>query len=473
MPDLIAAVDDDGHQAHARPRMLPPPTLPMQVARDLVDQYFRSAGVRTLVYWRGGWWSWRQQRWALVERDAVSKAVYHFTEQAFCISDKGELKRWAPTQSKVSHVVHALRSLCLLSERVEQPAWVATLDDTRFDPMWVAPNDTVVACDNGLLLLRSRTLLPHDPRFFNVVAVPFEYQLGSVPHRWLHFLQQVWPDDPESISALQEWCGYVVAGRLDLHKILLWVGPPRGGKGVTGRVMAQLIGSENVAGPTLHSLGGEFGLAPLLGKSLAIISDARLGAGNTTVVERLLTISGEDRITVNKKYEQQWTGTLPARFVVLSNELPEFADASAAIVSRFVLLISRRSWLGQEDHELEPDLQRELAGILNWSLDGLERLERQHRFTQPTSSRQAVDEMVLLASPIRAFVRDQCAEHGSIPCAELYAAWTAWATANGHRPGSLQMFGRNLRAAYPLITTSQPREAGKQERRWYVGISLV
>ncbi|WP_328975994.1 hypothetical protein [Streptomyces canus] len=31
----------------------------------------------------------------------------------------------------------------------------------------------IVACENGLLRIRDRALLPHSPRFFNLVSVPF------------------------------------------------------------------------------------------------------------------------------------------------------------------------------------------------------------------------------------------------------------------------------------------------------------
>jgi hypothetical protein len=67
-------------------------------------------------------------------------------------------------------------------------------------------------------------------------------------------------------------------------------------KGVPiGRVLRELVGVANCSGPTLASLGGNFGLWPLLGKTLAIVSDARLsGRGDTAVVvERLLSVSGE------------------------------------------------------------------------------------------------------------------------------------------------------------------------------------
>ena len=118
---------------------------------------------------------------------------------------------------------------------------------------------------------------------------------------------------------LGEWFGYVVSGRLDLHKILLMVGPTRGGKGVIARVLSAMIGKRNVCGPTLNSLGGDFGLAPLIGKSLAVISDARfVGKNSNVVVERLLSISGEDTLTVNIKYREQWTGKLPCRLHVIS-----------------------------------------------------------------------------------------------------------------------------------------------------------
>ena len=90
---------------------------------------------------------------------------------------------------------------------------------------------------------------------------------------------------------------YVISGRLDLHKILLLIGPTRAGKGVIARVLKALVGRGNYAGPTLASLGTNFGLSPLIGKPLAIISDARLGGANVhQVVERLLSVSGEDML---------------------------------------------------------------------------------------------------------------------------------------------------------------------------------
>src|SRR5215813_5574967 len=171
-------------------------------------------------------------------------------------------------------------------------------------------------------------------------------------------------------------CGTLLCGCRSLSRTLRQRGHPR----------TSLCCSRPGAKFMLSTLGGEFGLAPLLGKSLAVISDARFGGGKnaSVVVERLLSISGEDTLTVNRKYREQWSGRLPVRLHVISNELPRLGDASSAIVGRLVLLLTTRSWLGKEDYELETKLRAELTGILNWSLDGLRRLtlDNENHFTR-------------------------------------------------------------------------------------------
>lgn len=113
--------------------------------------------------------------------------------------------------------------------------------------------------------------------------MPFAYDPAAPePVKWLSFLRQLWPDDEESIAALQEFFAYVLSGRTDLHKIMLLIGPTRSGKGTIARVLAALLGKGNVAGPTLASLGTNFGLSPLLGNPLALGSDARLAGSTST-----------------------------------------------------------------------------------------------------------------------------------------------------------------------------------------------
>jgi putative DNA primase/helicase len=128
---------------------------------------------------------------------------------------------------------------------------------------------------------------------------------------------------PGLSALLQEYFGYVLSGRLDMQKMLLLVGPIRGGKGTIARMLTALMGGRrNVPGPTLAAMNTNFGLSPLIGKPLAIVSDARLGnMPSHTVVERLLSITGEDTLTMTASTAAV-DRELPTRFVLLTNELP-------------------------------------------------------------------------------------------------------------------------------------------------------
>jgi putative DNA primase/helicase len=294
----------------------------------------------------------------------------------------------------------------------------------------------------------------------------------------------VWGGDTESLALLAEYVGYVLSGRTDMQKMLLLIGPTRSGKGTIARALTALLGRGHVTGPTLASLGTNFGLSPLLGKPLAVISDARLGdTPSHTVVERLLSITGEDMLTVDRKYREPWSGKLPTRFVILSNELPKFRDSSGAIANRLLILQMTESFLGREDRTLDKRLAAKLPGILNWALEGLNRLTDNDRFTVPDSSEDAANLMMDLASPMSAFVRDCCVrtpDPSAIPPDEnivrvsrdaLYAAWKSWADENGHQAGSKSTFGRNLRAVVPDLKSGHPWINGV--RVWcYEGIRL-
>ena len=202
-------------------QVLPPPSAPMAVARQFVEQCCLHDGARTLRFWHGGWWSWRTTHWAEVEERTVRALLYAFAEHAVYVEGLG-FKQWLPTRRKIGDLLEALSGLVILPSDLEQPSWI--------DGRHIA--GPIVAVGNGLLDIASRTLHPHSPHFFNQTAVPFDYDSAAPPPvKWLTFLDELWPQEPDAINVLGEWFGYVVSGRLDLHKILMMVGPTRGGKG--------------------------------------------------------------------------------------------------------------------------------------------------------------------------------------------------------------------------------------------------
>jgi putative DNA primase/helicase len=363
-----------------------------------------------------------------------------------------------------------------------QSGTLAPAETTQAQPELSWPAAAVLAAKNVLVHLPSLMAgtpctAPPSPRFFNAFALEYDFDPAPpVPRRWLSFLEQVWGGDAESIACLQEWFGYLLTPDTRQQKILMMVGPKRSGRGTIARVLKALAGSNTVVNPTLATLARPFGLATLIGKPIAVFPDARLSSrpDNAAIVECLLSISGEDDQTIDRKHLPAWTGKLPTRFVLISNELPRLRDVSGALAGRLIILRFTRSFYGHEDTALFDRLRPELPGILGWAIAGWERLNRRGRFMQPRSARELVATMDDLASPIAAFLRDRCiVEPDAIcPVAAIYESWRSWCQEHGRDAvGDEHSFGRDLHAAISGLTTIRPRTALGRLRH-YKGIRL-
>jgi putative DNA primase/helicase len=156
----------------------------------------------------------------------------------------------------------------------------------------------------------------------------------------------------------------------------------------------------------------------------------------------------------------------------LTNEIPHLTDASGALTDRFIVVQLRRSFLDQEDIKLSEKLLAELPGILNWAIAGYLRLRCRGRFLQPLSGRETIEVMCAMTSPIKAFVEEKCriGPRLSVPKDELFSAWKRECDKNNVNPGTRELFGRDLRAAFPEIGESQP-SMGHKRVRMYTGIA--
>lgn len=470
---------------------------PHRLARLYRDGHCRHPDGLTLRYWRDEWWRWdgsayrtsgdKEIRAELC--DAIKAEFDRINVQALRCLEPGQNP---PTVKKVTaqlvgNATLALVGYTLLKGGIEQPTWIG--GEGPFPP------SETLAARNALVHLPSFVegrpcLEAPTPRFFAPTALGYDFDPEAPePVNWLTFLGsrpvepggpvqlQLWPEDRQSIDSLQEWFGLNLVADTRYQKILALIGPRRSGKGTIARVLRALIGPDNVAGPTLSGLAGPFGLQPLLGKPTAIIDDARL-SGRTDkaiITERLLSISGEGALSVDRKHRETVTVKLPTRFMIISNELPRLTDSSGALAGRLILLQFTRSFYGREDHGLEGKILPELPGILLWAIEGWKRLRDRGFFVQPDSGKDLVTDMEDIASPVGAFLRDRCTLGAGlqIQVSDLYAAWKAWCEEKGRQNvGTEQDFGRDLRAVLPHLKTLN-RRVGEGRKRFYEGLDLA
>jgi putative DNA primase/helicase len=443
-------------------------TLPTAAA--FARDFYTHPDGRTLHHFAGMFVAWKDGRFVEIEDAAIRNQLHRWLHNALKYvtdrkTDELLLTDFDANPGTVKQALETAANEFYLDASTPMPCWLYGEA--------LAPADELLPCRTKHLHLPTGREYAATPRFFSINALDYDPNpVETMPEEWFRFLDQVFGDDEISIQLLQEWMGYCLVGDTSQQKMLLMVGPRRSGKGTIGRVIAKLIGEGNVCGPTTSGLASNFGLQPLIGKSLAVVSDARFSGDNIqTVVERLLCISGEDALTIDRKHKSPVTMKLPTRFMFMTNELPRFGDASNALTGRFLILQMTKSFYGQEDKGLTDKLLADLPGILNWAIEGWTRLRARGHFVQPPAAEDAIRELEDLSSPVGAFVRDRC---DLVPGArtyvdDMYAAYKAYIEGEGwHTPSTKPVFGRDLIAAVPGLQRRRNKAVGY----FYEGIAL-
>jgi putative DNA primase/helicase len=389
----------------------------------------------------------------------------------------GEAVPYKPTTRKVNEILDALAALVQVS--IEQmPAWLG---------LSVAEVQDVIAFPNAMLdmgpclLGDDPSILDTTPNWFSENVLPFNYDPQAICPEWLAFLADVLSDE-ELIALVQEFFGLALTGDTSMQKALLLIGPPRSGKGTTLRQLVRIVGDANCASLRLTALGETFGLQALASKTLAVCPDAHLGrsADTVAVLERLKSIIGEDPQCIDRKFREPLANVrMRTRFVLAVNNFPDLPDSSVAMRSRLLLVPFGNSYEGVEDRTLEARLADEAPGTVNWAIEGLKRLRRNGRFTEPAVSRDLMRDFCRLSSPVLAFVED-CCETGNdsegkplwVECDAAWLHWKRYCDRTGTAAGNKQAFGLNLKSAVPSIRRTRPyRDDGS--RFWsYTGIGL-
>lgn len=438
-----------------------------------------------LVDWNGGWNGWRDSAWhPITDRDLDAELTDSIKAEFERLAIAAGTEVLPVSTALLGNVRNSLRALVNLPAHraPHQPTWIDTIGPSPAE---------CVNCRNGILHLPTlfekgpeMALTPPTPFYFAANTLGFDFDPNPpAPEAWLAFLDSIWPNDPESIAALQQWFGYLLTPDTRQQKLLLLLGPKRCGKGTIIRTLTSLVGKDNVVSPKLASLGSPFGPQCLIGKMIAFCADARISgrADTQAIIEVLLSVSGEDPQTIERKHKEAWSGRLPTRFVLAANELPRLGDYSEALLSRLIILRFHESFEGREDRGLEKKIAAELPGILAWAFAGWESLHAAGRFTQPATGQDEIKEFKELNNPIGAFLAE-CCEIGpeyEVIKRRLYEAWAQWCKDHGKdRPGDVQGLCRNVKTSLAALSVklqdTQPRDpqTGRQVRA-FKGLRLI
>lgn len=464
---LLAAEQEAIREADERNPVLPGMSRnSLGAAQIVLERFFTKDGLRQIAYWRENWYSYYQQLWSERTEDDVSKFIHNRLMECRTVDAEGNVIDFNCAQKNVNEMKFQVQQLVGIPSHINAPAVFK-------DGKWVEQDASgKIVCRGQIVDMMSGKVTSNHHMFIPNGAEWTWDKKSPEPKVWLNFLDELFNGATQEVELLQEWMGYVLSGDTWAHKGMILVGPPRAGKGTIGHVLAKLLGKSMVASPTLHSLGKDFGLQPLLDKRLCLVSDVRLSnkADVMAVIEVLLRVTAGDPVDVNRKHKGSLMTTLGARVMMLSNEMPQLYDSSNAINTRFLILQLSNSFLGKEDVTLLSKLEAELPGIAKWCVEGYKRLKQRGRFSEPETSDAARQEWYEENNPLAQFVEDRCTvgPDERVEMTALYDIYKTWSEARGFPVMASNALSRRLSAQL----MGKVRKGKSGSTRYMYGLSV-
>ena len=330
----------------------------------------------------------------------------------------------------------------------------------------------IINLENGLYDSRTGELKPHTPDYLSTVRVPVTYD----PDATCPVIDQFMIDvlDADDIETAWGWFGYALEPAYWIQSILMLLGEGSNGKSKFLGLLGAFVGEKNCSHESIHQLSNNrFRVANLYGKLANIYADVSEKALKETGI--LKTLSGEDKVSVEKKGVGSFDFLNFARMIFSANRLPRADDDTEAWYRRWTFLNFTRKFGGDPDAVKKADkhildkltTDAELSGLLNHALTALRGLHKRGGFSKNLSTDEARRIYQRLSDPVSVFIEDCCVLNPEYKVAKtvLFNAYVGFCESNRQVSIGQSAFTRRIRDL-GKFTDCQVGSKGKQGRGW-------
>ncbi len=334
-------------------------------------------------------------------------------------------------------------------------------------------NGTIVNVKNGLLNIVTKELKPHTPDYVSLVQFPVEYDPNAKAPVWESCLS-AWmegPEKKEKTDLLQEFSGYCMFSSMQHDRALFLVGDGGNGKSTFVDTIAMVVGHDATSHIDLETLYGQYGMKGLIGKRLNVIEEVH---GNYYQSNKLKKLVSGERVTIDIKYKDQFSFRPQAKFIFAVNIMPRMDDTSTATERRIAVVQFLNNFRKNPNTELRSGrgaLAAELSGILNWMLEGAQRLNKNKKFTATMEQSEMLNEYRQENSSVEAFIAECLMFNAgaTINARTLYDEYKKWCHEDGRKFKSNISFTKEIKAygvrhgKFSFIERENGKEASRFE----------
>jgi putative DNA primase/helicase len=309
---------------------------------------------------------------------------------------------------------------------------------------------------NGIVDLRTKTLVPHDPEYRFTWCAPVRYNPDADLSLWLKFIAETLETE-DMAGYLQEALGYSITGHTSEECLFYIYGPPRSGKGTMSETFLALVPRPVAMEVDFNTFTAKregdsqnFDLAPMKAARLVFASESNKFQSLNPAKVKALT--GGNLVYCSFKHKDMFAYH-PQYAVWLSSNHEVNADADDdALWGRVKVIHFPHSRLGNEDKSLKLQLQSQdnLEAVLAWTVEGAYKWYQ--RGGKGLETPQAVKELTQTQRSAQDSVGlwlEECCEIKEGEWTEntkVRTSYENWCEANGYEPKKAKSFAQSLAA---------------------------
>jgi P4 family phage/plasmid primase-like protien len=289
---------------------------------------------------------------------------------------------------------------------------------------------SVINCKNGELWLErdgSHTLKPHNYRSYLLNCLNVDYDPSAdcpLFKETLYDIFEHFPDTEDMVRHIGEMLGYTIQPYKNIASWWLFRGPGGDGKSTILKILEGILqDAQLMTGVKLLSLGSNesynHAANSLIGKLSVIIEE--LPANYLLKDAGMKMLSENTKMEANPKGSEAFNFMYSGNLIMCSNGFPATRDLSHGMFRRANVIPFNRQFDKDNSADLDRPIKilqdpQEMSGVLNFMLEGLQRLRNRGRFEEPESCKLAKEEWLGHANNVVRFVKENIESTNAKDC---------------------------------------------------------
>ena len=331
----------------------------------------------------------------------------------------------------------------------------------------------LVSVLNGTLHIDINTgevvLKEHSMYDYCTVQLPIYYDPNAKCVHWRKFIDDITNSRKDDQAVLQEYSGYPIIPHCKFQKALMLKGGGSNGKSVFFNIIKAIFGGFGedgrgyVSSTDPSKWARDFRLMPLRHSWVNISYDMENDMRGAEGIFKKV-VAGET-LEDSYKHKDPISFEPRSKLMMACNYFPQVNDTSDGFMRRWLIVELPMHFVEKDkvrpftnDRELDPFLEdklmKELSGIFNWMLEGLQRLLRNKKFTHTAKHDRLINEFRAANNPLYAFVEEnqeqfKGSDEGHIVHRHtIFTMYSEWADKNKILPLPSNRFYSNMRSVF-------------------------